>query len=85
MSEAARNALALLRREFGSSLQADIALSRLETLVEPQGEQERTSKRRKGGWTYKLQSLLECLLLARLLRHAAVWLNLAAAAAAADD
>ena len=76
MSEAAQNALALLRGELGSSLQADIALSSLETLVAPEGQQERTTKRRKGGWTYKLHSLLECLLLARLLRHAAIWLNL---------
>jgi hypothetical protein len=35
----------------------------------------RSKKRRKGCWTYKLHSLLGCLLLARLLRHA-VWLNL---------
>ena len=77
MDGSVENALAVIRAKCQHDHRLELAVISLESALlggdGGGGPKTMTSKRSGGGWGYKLESLLQTLLCARLLRNADAW------------
>lgn len=70
MAGSVEEALALIRQRCANDAHLELAVISLESALLGEGA-DSSSQRRVGGWSYKLESLLQTLLCARLLRNSA--------------
>lgn len=71
MAGSVEEALALIRQRCAGDPRLELAVISLESALVGGGEEDSANKRRVGGWSYQLESLLQTLLCARLLRNSA--------------